>query len=393
MYRLDKSKNSIQPVQRVLFSDFNFRERAHLQEWIAKYPQVLAKDNDDEFLIIQKEFDGFKDTNERLDLLALDKQGNLVIIENKLDDSGKDVVWQALKYAGYCSSLSKEQIVEIYQQYLDTIPTETRKAGEAITDFLGYESLDEATLNQAQTQRVVLVAANFRKEVTNTALWLREFGLSVQCFRVTPYQLDDEILLDVRQVIPPPEAEEYMVSMAQKEKEELSQSGEIKTRYRIRKKFWTELLAKLRSSNCTLYNNISPSTDHWLSAGSGISGLHYSLIFGQKVVRVEFSFAKADATLNTFAFEWLYGKRQEVESIFGDALEWLPLEGKKSCRIQYGKDIVQGFSEETWPSMQDWLVKHIKLLEQSIAPYIDDLSRAIRSHATYSEEMEKEEEA
>lgn len=38
----------------------------------------------EELLIIQKEFDGFDDTRERLDLLALDKDGNLVIIENKL---------------------------------------------------------------------------------------------------------------------------------------------------------------------------------------------------------------------------------------------------------------------------------------------------------------------
>ncbi len=59
----------------------------------------------EELLIIQKEFDGFDETRERLDLLALDKQGSLVVIENKLDDSGRDVVWQALKYASYCSSL------------------------------------------------------------------------------------------------------------------------------------------------------------------------------------------------------------------------------------------------------------------------------------------------
>jgi RecB family endonuclease NucS len=63
-------------------------------------------------LIIQKEFDGFNDTKERLDLLALDKQGNLVIIENKLDDSGKDVTWQVIKYASlggknYLSILSE----------------------------------------------------------------------------------------------------------------------------------------------------------------------------------------------------------------------------------------------------------------------------------------------
>lgn len=39
---------------------------------------------------------GFDDTRERLDLLAIDKVGNLVIIENKLDDSGRDVVRQSL---------------------------------------------------------------------------------------------------------------------------------------------------------------------------------------------------------------------------------------------------------------------------------------------------------
>ena len=48
----------------------------------------------------------------------LDKDGNLVIIENKLDDTGRDVVWQALKYASYCSSLNKKQIVEIFVAYM-----------------------------------------------------------------------------------------------------------------------------------------------------------------------------------------------------------------------------------------------------------------------------------
>jgi len=58
----------------------------------------------EELLILQEEFDGWDETRERLDVLALDKNGRLVIIENKLDDSGKDVVWQAQKYAAYCSS-------------------------------------------------------------------------------------------------------------------------------------------------------------------------------------------------------------------------------------------------------------------------------------------------
>jgi len=382
MYRLNKAQNSIHPVQKVLFSDLKIRERSHLQEWIAKHPQALARDGDDEILIIQKEFAGFDDTNERLDLLAVDKKGNLVIIENKLDDSGRDVVWQALKYAGYCASLNKEQIVDIFQEYLNALPVKMQgDASEILADFFGYDTLDEAVLNQSQTQRIILVAANFRKEVTNTALWLIEFGLRVQCIRVTPYQLDDEVLLDIRQVIPPPEAEDYMISMAKKEKDELSQSGEIKERHRIRKKFWTEMLDKIKSGECRLYDNINPSTDHWLSAAFGISGLHYSMIFGQKVIRVEFCFTKSDAALNTIGYDWLYTKRHEIEQAFGHKLEWLPLEGKKSCRVQYEKNVVQGFDEENWPKMQNWLAENIIKLEQAMAPYKDELGKVFRNNA------------
>src|SRR6056300_1510866 len=115
MYQISRETNDIVQLKERLFSELGFREREHLQEWISKNPEVLGE----ELLIIQKEFDGFSDTNERLDLLALDKEGNLVVIENKLDDSGRDVVWQALKYASYCSTLTTSQVVKIYQKYLD----------------------------------------------------------------------------------------------------------------------------------------------------------------------------------------------------------------------------------------------------------------------------------
>ena len=115
MYKINKSSNSITKLVKKTFSELGFKERQHLQEWIAKEPTCLGE----ELLIIQKEFDGFDDTKERLDLLALDKDGALVIIENKLDDTGRDVIWQAIKYASYCSNLTKSQIVKIYQDYLD----------------------------------------------------------------------------------------------------------------------------------------------------------------------------------------------------------------------------------------------------------------------------------
>ena len=130
----------------------------------------------EELLIVQKEFDGFADTRERLDLLALDKGGRLVVVENKLDDSGRDVVWQALKYVAYCSSLKKAEIVEIYQNYLDRW-SDGANAVANLCDFLDVEELDDVVLNAGNEQRLVLIAANFRKEVTATVLWLLGHGV------------------------------------------------------------------------------------------------------------------------------------------------------------------------------------------------------------------------
>jgi RecB family endonuclease NucS len=93
MYQIDKNQNNILSIKEATFASLHYKERENLQEWIAKNPNIFGED----LLIIQKEFDWFSDTKERLDLLAIDKEWNLVVIENKLDDTWRDVVWQASK--------------------------------------------------------------------------------------------------------------------------------------------------------------------------------------------------------------------------------------------------------------------------------------------------------
>ena len=159
MYLIDREKNRVMKLKKRTFTELKFRERDHLQEWIANNPTTLGEG----LLIIQKEFSGFSETNERLDLLALDKVGNPVIIENKLDDSGKDVTWQVIKYASYCASLTKQDIINIYQAYLGT----NENAVEKLSEFFENRDISELVLNQGlNSQRLILVAANFRKEVT-----------------------------------------------------------------------------------------------------------------------------------------------------------------------------------------------------------------------------------
>lgn len=388
MYKVDRPSNSLQSLQEVSFSSLGFTERYHLQEWLAKNPQALTREIEDELLIIQKEFAGFDDTKERLDLLAIDKKGNLVIIENKLDDSGRDVVWQALKYAGYCANLRKEQIIEIFQRYLDLYaPEESRPAEEVMVEFLDGASLESVQINNSLTQRVILVAASFRKEVTNTALWLMQFGLRVQCFKVKPYKFDNEVFIDISQVLPTPEAESYMIGMAQKEAEEQSTNNEIKQRSLIFKAFWTKMLERLKTSPCTLYNNINPSGDHWLSASSGISGLTYGLVFIKKEIRVEFYIGKNTAETNTFVFNWLLEHKETIELAFGHELQWQALQGKKACRLAYAKGVVSQ-DEACWPELTEWLQINMSALEKAIDPFIAPLNVALKKAPNTAEEIE-----
>ncbi|MBO1928279.1 DUF4268 domain-containing protein [Thiomicrorhabdus sp. 6S2-11] len=305
MYKINKSSNSIQRLEQKSFSSLGFRERDHLQEWIAKEPSVLGED----LLIIQKEFSGFDETHERLDLLALDQQGALVIIENKLDDSGKDVTWQSLKYASYCSGLSKSNISKIYQQYLD-INEPGSNAEERISDFMGGHDFEEIVLNKGVSQRIILIAAKFRKEVTSTVLWLMNFKLQIQCFRATPFAMGEELFLNIEQIIPTQDAEDYMIGMAEKARDDIDSQTQLKNRHIVRKEFWTQLIQTMNNTQSNLYQNISPGVANWIGAGSGVRGVGFNFAAAKHYGRAELYIDRGNKKENEFIFDQLFSQKE-----------------------------------------------------------------------------------
>ena len=82
-------------------SQLGLMERWDIQQWVGGNPRILEEG----LLIIAEEFADFDRTRERLDLLAVDRAGDLVVIELKRDDSGTDVHGQAIKYASYLEVL------------------------------------------------------------------------------------------------------------------------------------------------------------------------------------------------------------------------------------------------------------------------------------------------
>jgi RecB family endonuclease NucS len=351
MYKIDDSDNSISKVEIKKFSDMGYKERQHLQEWIAKNSEVFGE----ELLIIHKEFSGFSDTKERLDLLALDKQGNLVVIENKLDDSGKDVIWQILKYASYCSSLTKSNIRDIYQDYLKKGGKE-ETAEESLNEFFNVEDLDELKLNVGNTQRIIMVAAKFRKEITSTVLWLINYRLRIQCFKVTPYQTEKEKYIHFEQIIPVKDIEEYMISMADKAQSDIAVQEEEKARHRIRLEFWKHLIKKANDT-FDLYQNVNPSKENWISGGTGISGASFNCVIAMSHTRVEVYISRSNKDENKFIFDELKKLQDQIEDTFGSKLIWQRLDDKKASRIKYELSGVNYFNEEDWPKIITFLVE------------------------------------
>lgn len=374
MFRVDRSQNRLSRLVQKRFSDLALRERDHLQEWLANQPDALGE----ELLIIQKEFDGFDETRERLDLLALDKDGNLVVIENKLDDSGRDVTWQALKYTAYVSGLTKTQIVDIYQQYLDRF-CGGGNAVARLCEFMEVEDLGEIHLNPGNDQRMIFIAANFRREVTATVLWLLSRGIKAQCFKVTPFMLGEELILDIQQIIPTPEAADFMIGMSTKDNEEKITHDTQKKRHQLRTAFWEAALDQLRADGITLYQNISPTKDHWLSAGSGMRSCPYQMIFSRDEARVEVSLQRSDAAENKWVFDQLFAEKDKIEAAFGAGLDWRRMDDKKASRIVYAEPF-DGFDRSVWPQMIAWLSDHIRQLETAFSEPLARLNRQIRVH-------------
>ncbi|MDB5352685.1 MAG: hypothetical protein JWN86_3932 [Planctomycetota bacterium] len=206
MYKVDvKGKRLIELAPKRL-SELGMKERFDVQEWLEKSPGILGED----LLIIGKEH--ALPSGIRLDLLAIDKRANLVVVELKRDESGPSVEWQAIKYASYCSNFTATDIFDLYAAYLGT---DADDAQIRIEQFIEEEP---ERLNEGQ--RIILVAREFHSDVVSAVLWLRDFEVEIKCVRLRSY-VDDEgsLFITPDVIIPLPEARDYVERREVKQKE------------------------------------------------------------------------------------------------------------------------------------------------------------------------------
>ena len=181
--------------------------------------------------------------------------------------------------------------------------------------------------------------------------------------RLLPYQKENSTLIDVQQIIPLPEAQEYQVRVREKEQQERKKKAE---RYNERRKFWEGLVAIAKEMQ-TRHANIKPSEDSWIAASSGFRGLSFNYVISQEVGRSELYIDRGDQMQNKQIFDALYEKKESIEAAFGGQLTWERLDEKRASRIKVQLQ-TGGYRNPVseWPEIQKEMVETMIRLESAL---------------------------
>ncbi len=170
------SASEFRKIDETSFSTEGLRERQDLQQLLRTQIEIVAKDT----LVIAEEFSQWEDSKRRIDLLAVDKNANLVVIELKRTKDGGHMELQAIRYAAMLSAMTFSRAIEVYSDFLMQVGN-GEDANSSLLEFLEWDEPDEEQF--AKDVRVVLVSADFSRELTTSVIWLNERGLDIECVR------------------------------------------------------------------------------------------------------------------------------------------------------------------------------------------------------------------
>lgn len=361
IYELNSDR--IVKINETSFGQAGLDERKDLQRLLKNQIEVIAPDT----LVISEEFGEWEDSRRRIDLLGLDKDANLVVIELKRTEDGGHMELQAIRYAAMVSAMTFDKAVDVYSDYLRKIGSD-EDAKDSMLSFLEWDEPDEEVF--AQDVKILLVSADFGKELTTAVIWLNERELDIRCIRIKPYDDNGRTLIDVQQVIPLPEAEEYQVQIREKAARERDSRRVRSESEQLYYRFWENLL-DLANKKTDLHSRISPSKGSYIAATS--AGLTFCYAFGHNGARVELYINKGDKDKNKNIFDQIASSKEKIEQNFGSSLYWQRLDNKDASRISTAVSNTSVRDEKEWPQLQKNMVETMIKFEKAIRPHITRL--------------------
>ena len=140
-------------------------------------------------------------SKQKIDLLALDRQGNSVIIEIKRGRPSSTAITQILEYAAGFSQLSFIELEQLAYRWCLQHGKEFSTLTALHSEFFGYEPGDIRKSAFNQRQRLVLISEGVDTRVLEVAEYLRALGLDLTYISYFSYHAPDEILVATETVL------------------------------------------------------------------------------------------------------------------------------------------------------------------------------------------------
>jgi hypothetical protein len=319
IYVVDPDTNEPTPIKPVALSALGVRERSELERWVVGHPELLGEP----LFVVTTEYDRFDKSDRRLDILALDRQGTLVVIELKLDTTSSFADLQAIRYAAFCSTMTSEDLVGAHAEWKKCGTDEAKGRIEA---FLEVEEIPQI----GDRPRIILAAGSMDdQELTSTVLWLRGSGIDITCVELTPYRVAPAktILIVPRVIIPLPEARDYLVKVEQKEAAR-AQSTQQQAEFR---KLWQPITDAFNKTGLAVDGReFRPSgslSARYVKITTGIRHVHYEWVFRTRSSAIDCALHFEDDNKET-NLRWLAAIQANEASIRGavdfefSAAEW-----------------------------------------------------------------------
>jgi len=255
-----------------------------------------------------------------VDLIAEDEAGNSVIIENQLEKSNHEHLGKLITYA----------------------------------TALG-------------AKKAVWIVADPRPEHVGAISWLNESRLALfYLVKVEAVQIGNSDPAPLLTLIVGPSDEGALIGDVKKD---------IVERYEIRQRFWSQLLEKAKQKT-RLHSGVSAGQYGWVGTGAGRSGLSYNYVIRKNQGNVEIYIDRGSdrETENDAIFQQLLTRKEEVETAFGEPLEWEPLEGRRACRIKKTISLGGYRDEQAWERIQEAMIDAMVRLERALRPQITSLT-------------------
>lgn len=158
-------------------SEINFDKEKELEDILFNDLRLLNPD----WLMIGRQV--VTSYNKYIDLLAIDRNGSIIIIELKRDKTSRDVVAQAIDYASWIQNLKQNDIIDIFNNYSDKYLQRKESLEEAY--FNKYsDSITDDMLNQGH--QIVIVASSLDSSTERIVKYLSDsdIPLNVVFFKV-----------------------------------------------------------------------------------------------------------------------------------------------------------------------------------------------------------------